>query len=223
MTKVQPTPLIEDYLIYIYILARDGISVSGAKLSRLLKVSPPTITNTVKRMVRDGFVDLSDKKEITLTETGKDFAMSILTRHMYAEWLLAESLNVSWVDSHKEAHTLEHGISNKVEEALIKKMERYTTCPHGNPLPGKESLTANWKQLKSFKEGDKIIFRRIHEFGEDTPGVLEYLQEKNILPGTKASIISIRPFDNTITIQIDSKNITLGETTSTYLYAELEK
>ena len=223
MTKIQPTPLIEDYLIYIYILIRDGISVSGAKLSRLLKVSPPTVTNTIKRMVRDGFVKISDKKEITLTKHGNDFAMSVLTRHMYAEWLLAESLNVSWVDSHKEAHTLEHGISSKVEKALINKMSKYTTCPHGNPLPGKENLTSNWQQLKSFNEGDNIIFRRIHEFGEDTPGILDYLQEKSILPGTKATIKSIRSFDNTITIEINDNKITLGETTSTYLYAEIDQ
>lgn len=220
MAKVQPTPLIEDYLIYIYILMRDDIPVSGAKLARLLKVSPPTVTNTVKRMVRDGFVNVSDKKEITLTEDGKKFAMSILTRHMYAEWLLAESLNVSWVDSHKEAHTLEHGISNKVEQALVEKMSHYNTCPHGNPLPGKEHTTENWQQLKSFQEGDQIIIRRIHEFGEDTPGLLDYLQEKNILPGTKATIKNIRPFDNTITIQVNEQNITLGDTTSTFLYAE---
>ena len=38
-------------------LERDGEPVVGARLAELLGVTPPTVTNTLKRMVRDGLVE----------------------------------------------------------------------------------------------------------------------------------------------------------------------
>ena len=45
---------IEDYLSMIYVLERDDEPVVGVHLAELLGVTPPTVTNTLKRMTRDG-------------------------------------------------------------------------------------------------------------------------------------------------------------------------
>ncbi len=54
MDKLSST--VEDYLSLIYVMERDNVPVVGAHLADLLGVSPPTGTNTLKRMVRDGLV-----------------------------------------------------------------------------------------------------------------------------------------------------------------------
>ena len=51
---------IEDYLSLLYISERDGEPVSGARLADLLGVSAPTVTNTLKRMKRDGLVEIDE-------------------------------------------------------------------------------------------------------------------------------------------------------------------
>ena len=61
-----PSPTIEDYLWMIFTLQRDGEEVIGARLAELLEVSAPTITATLKRMVRDGWVKIDGKKKIIL-------------------------------------------------------------------------------------------------------------------------------------------------------------
>ena len=45
---------IEDYLETLLILQRDGVTIVGARLAEILNVTPPTVTNTLKRMSRDG-------------------------------------------------------------------------------------------------------------------------------------------------------------------------
>ena len=54
--SIEPAKLsstIENYLSLIYILERDKEPVVGAHLAGLLGVSPPTVTNTLKSMLRD--------------------------------------------------------------------------------------------------------------------------------------------------------------------------
>ena len=50
------TPTIEDYLLVIYVMQRDGKDVIGARMAEWMGVSAPTVSTTVKRMVRDGWL-----------------------------------------------------------------------------------------------------------------------------------------------------------------------
>ena len=47
---------IENYLGIMFVLQRDGEPIVGARLAELLGVTPPTVTNTLKRMARDGLI-----------------------------------------------------------------------------------------------------------------------------------------------------------------------
>ena len=94
----KPTATIEDYLGIIYTLERDGEKVIGARLAEILHVSPPTVTVTLKRMVREGWIQIDAKKQISLTPAGKDAAHSVIRRHMLTEWLLSRVLDIPWSD-----------------------------------------------------------------------------------------------------------------------------
>ena len=75
-TEERPTPTVEDYLGVIYTLARDGQPAIGRRLAEWMEVSPPTVTATVQRMVRDGWVIMAEDKSIHLTEAGRKAAAS---------------------------------------------------------------------------------------------------------------------------------------------------
>jgi len=112
---ITPTATIEDYLGIIYTLQRDGEKVIGARLAEILEVSPPTVTATLKRMVRDGWVRMDGKKNISLTETGREAARSVIRRHMLTEWLLSRVLQIPMSELHDEAHKIEHTISPQLK------------------------------------------------------------------------------------------------------------
>src|SRR5512143_3939796 len=144
----------------MYVLERDKEPVVGVRLAQLLRVTPPTVTNTLKRMVRDGLVSM-DKNGTRLTAVGKQSARTVVRRHMLTEWMMARIL--PWSRLHSEAHNLEHAISEEVETALFEEMGHPQTCPHGNPLPGCEEAVATWLPLTQTSAGDAVVVRRIHE------------------------------------------------------------
>lgn len=210
---------IEDYLNVLFILERDGEAVVGARLAELLCVTPPTVTNTLKRMARDGLVDHDTPRGPQLTDQGRSMAKSVMRRHMLAEWMLANLL--PWSKLHEEAHKLEHAISTQVEEALIINLNSPRLCPHGNPLPGNEQEVSKWVPLTQTSEGDCVIFHRVHEFGEDNPHILAFLEENGICPGKEIDICKILPFNQTITVCIDKEEVSLGFAVARYVFVEL--
>lgn len=209
---------IEDYLLVMYVLQRDGEAVVGARLAELLSVSPPTVTNTLKRMVRDGLVRHDPGKGAQLSEQGWFMAASVMRRHMLAEWMLSGLL--PWSKLHDEAHRLEHAISPELEAALFESYHSPNTCPHGNPLPGSDDTLMPWEPLTKTEEGRTVVFRRVHEFGEDNPDVLAFLEEKGISPGRKITVMQILPFNQTITVRVGGEDVPLGFAVARYIYVE---
>ena len=208
--KQKPTPTIEDYLGVIYTLNRDGENVIGARLSELLDVSPPTVTVTLKRMIRDKWISIDKSKHIHLTPFGLEAAQSVIRRHMLTEWLLSRVLDIPWSELHAEADKLEHSISKDVENRLAATLEDPSACPHGNPMPGQESISSSWKNLNSFTKGDACIIKRIHERLEDNPETMKFLEDNLVLPENCISVLEVLPFNKTIQIEINEKSVTIG-------------
>jgi DtxR family Mn-dependent transcriptional regulator len=208
---------IEDYLSCFFNLERDGEPVVGTRLAELLGVSPPTVTNTLKRMARDGLISM-DESGTHLTEYGRNSARTVMRRHMLMEWMMAGML--PWSKLHSEAHTLEHAISNMAESALMEELNHPQTCPHGNPLPGNEDAVADWVALTQVPAGEHVTIRRIHELAEENTELLSFLEEKGVMPGRQASVAEVLDFNQTITLDVQEKPVTLGFAAAKYVYVE---
>ncbi len=220
MADERPTPTIEDYLGIIYTLERDSEPVIGARLAEWLEVSPPTVTATIKRMIRDGWVSMDRSKEIHLTPAGRTAAHSVLRRHMLAELLLARVLEVPWSQVHQEADAMEHTLSPETVERLAAKLEHPETCPHGNPFPGYEDRLAELLPLTEAKAGQRLIIRRVHESAEEQPELMAYLEQHGLLPGAEIDILQIMPFNETITLECAGETVVLGLAPAALIFAE---
>lgn len=211
---------IENYLSLMYVLERDKEPILGIRFAELLKVTPPTVTNTLKRMVRDGLITM-DKNGTRLTKAGKQSARTVMRRHMLMEWMVARML--PWSKLHQEAHNLEHATSEDVETALFEELGHPQTCPHGNPLPGYEDTVADWIPLTKTAPNDAVTIRRIHELAEYNVELMEFLEAKKIMPGTEAVVREVLPFNQTVALERQGQTITLGYAAAQYLFVELRK
>jgi DtxR family Mn-dependent transcriptional regulator len=219
-TETRPTPTIEDYLAVIYVMERDEGEVIAARLAESLEVAPPTVTVTLKRMERDGWIATKQGKNIRLTDKGCEAASSVIRRHMLTEWMLARMLKVPWSRVHSEADQIEHTISDEIEAQMRENLDDPQLCPHGNPLPGYEYVAAGWLPLTSVQPGEKIIIRRIHETAEDNHELMEFLEANGIVPGARAEVCDVLSFNQTLCLQLSEKQVTLGITTAKYIYVE---
>jgi DtxR family Mn-dependent transcriptional regulator len=211
------TPTVENYLSLLYVMERDGEPVIGARLAELIGVTPPTITNTLKRLSRDGLITM-DERGTHLTKTGRQSARTVVRRHMLTEWMMVHML--PWSKLHLEAHSLEHAISAEAEAALLEQLGHPQTCPHGNPLPGSESVAIGWVPLTQVKPGEMATVRRVHELAEADPQVMAFLEEKRVMPGVQVVMEEALPFNQTITLRVEQQAVTLGFAVARYIFVE---
>jgi DtxR family transcriptional regulator, Mn-dependent transcriptional regulator len=216
----RPTHTVEDYLMTMHVMERDYGEIIAARLAEMLNVTPATVAMTLKRMERDNWIIGTGRKAIHMTDTGRTAAYSVTRRHMLTEWLLVEILKVPLANTHDEAHGIEHALSPLLEERLSEVLGHPKVCPHGNPFPGCESVTANWLPLTELAAGQSLIIRRIHEFAEDNHEILSFITENGILPGVSAQIDEILPFNQTLSLRLKDKIITLGFPVARFIFAE---
>jgi DtxR family Mn-dependent transcriptional regulator len=217
--QVKPSQTIEDYLSLIYVIERDNEPVVGARLAELLDVTPPTVTNTLKRMVRDGLITM-EENGAHLTKTGLESAQQIVRKHMLMEWMMVRML--PWSKLHSEAHNLEHAISETAENALDDELGHPKTCPHGNPLPGYENVVKDWLSLTEITVGHEVIIRRIHELAENNAALMDFLEKKGVLINKLATVRESLPVNQTLSIEIEGLPVTLGFTVARYIFVEIK-
>src|SRR5258706_518818 len=80
-SELRATPVIESFCEMICNMAMEGGIVIGARLAEKFRVAPPTVTETLKRMLRDGLVEMDARRQVTLTERGNQLAEAVLRRH----------------------------------------------------------------------------------------------------------------------------------------------
>src|SRR5664280_813409 len=129
-------PAVEEYLETILELEESGILPMRARIVERLGVSAPAVSETVKRLEREGYLTLGSDRVMSLTESGRSYGTAIMRRHRLAERLLTDVLGVPWHQVHEQGHQMEHAISANLERHLVALLGDPATCPHGNPIPG---------------------------------------------------------------------------------------
>src|SRR5437016_13830390 len=195
-TEEPLSPTVEEYLETIYNMNMEDEVVIGARLAEKFRVAPPTVTEMLKRLVRDGYVELDNKRQVTLTEAGNQAAEAVLRRHRLTERFLVDMLGMQWHQVHEEACRLEHFISGAVEARVITTLNNPTTCPHGNPIPGSVANARSYLKdkgairLSSVGVGEVVAILCISEVVEDEEALILYLHEKRLTPGTQLTVLT---------------------------------
>lgn len=201
-------PAFEQYCETIFELHEDDLEVIQARIAERLGVSRPAVSEMVKRLESEGLVAVDDGT-ISLTEAGRLLAERVVRRHRLAERFLTDMLGLSWADAHKEAGKWEHVISEVVEDAMVRALGEPTTCPHGNPIPGAGYVAPEAVPLADVGVGSGFTVTRIPEELEFTPGLLDFLEEADVVPGRSGTITALSP-DGTATVSIQGRHVGIG-------------
>ena len=200
-------PAFEEYCEAIFELAEDDVDVIQARIADRLQVSRPAVSEMMRRLDHEGLI--STDGGIVLTERGRALAESVVRRHRLAERFLTDVLNLSWAEAHHEAGRWEHVMSTSVESAIARLLGNPTTCPHGNPIPGSDYIEPTASPLSSIDVGQPFTISRIPEELEFTPGLLEYLEASELVPGTNGTVTRVSP-DGTLTVEIAGHHVGVG-------------
>jgi DtxR family Mn-dependent transcriptional regulator len=193
----------EHYLQAIYALTAERKVLIGARLAEHLRVSAPSVTQTLQRLEREGHVrlhDLGDRKEIRLTESGMKIGEEATRKHRLIERWLQKELRLSSTEAHEAAERFEQGFTPVLLDRLYEALGRPETCPHGNPIPGSgREMDHDGRYLNEVRAGDEVAIGRITEEAEADLDLLTYLERNRVGPGTALRILAVDALSGAVT------------------------
>lgn len=211
-------PPVEEYLKVTYELEEEGVPVIRARLAERLGHSGPTVTETVRRLVHSGLLEVH-ARTLRLTAQGRAQAEAVVRRHRLAERLLADVIGLEWPKVHQEAGRWEHVISEEVEQRLVVLLDDPATCPHGNPIPGSGRPPRRLRLLSAAQPGEEVRLARITETVEVDQETLVYLDVHGFRPGTRADVRERAP-DGTLTLAVGGATLAVSPALAAQLYVD---
>ena len=112
----------EDYLEKILQISQKKDAVHAIDIAREMSFSKPSVSVAMNKLKEQGYIEINDKGEITLTDSGRVIAEKTLEKHIILTNMLV-SLGVPEEIAKEDACRMEHDISDKTWEAIKKHAE----------------------------------------------------------------------------------------------------
>ena len=200
------SPAEENYIKNIYHLQQPGGFVTTNELAATLGAKPASVTDMLKKLKTKKLLNYEPYREFNLSVAGKKAALAIVRRHRLWEYFLVEKLQFGWDEVHEVAEELEHIGSKKLIDRLDAFLNYPQTDPHGDPIPDSQGRLSNRRQ-QSLLDMPLNKTAVVSGIGRQTHEMLELLQHKQILIGTKIEVRKKFPFDNSIELKIPNKPV----------------
>ena len=175
----------QEYLESLYWLGEAGIDRTPINVARAMKVSPPSVSEMVARLDREGLVSRGPDKRISLTTQGEEVARHVVSRHRLVEAFLVKVMGVPWDDVHEEAETFEMSVTPRLEARMLEMIGESRTCPHGHPIG--EFPREPGVPLTSVPIGSTV---RILRFENEDHDLLRMFRRAGIEPGGSYTVVS---------------------------------
>jgi DtxR family Mn-dependent transcriptional regulator len=185
MAAEQATVAEEEYLQSLFWLFEAGLPMTAANLARAMQLSAPTVHEMLRRLERDGYIARGEDRAISFTESGREHAERVVSRHRMIERFLTDVVGVPWDDVHEEAEHLEHAMTPRFEAYVRASVGDAKTCPHGHPI--KVGSRIDGVPLADCEVGATVKILRLENEAED---LLHYLKAAGVEPGLDGTIES---------------------------------
>jgi DtxR family transcriptional regulator, Mn-dependent transcriptional regulator len=191
--------------------AGSGGAASTKDVAARLSVSPASVSNMFARLQEMGLVSYERYRGATLTEKGRGEALRLVRRHRLIETFLLEHLGYDWQEVHEEAERLEHAVSDEFTERLAELLGHPDHDPHGDFIPSAEGTMEvdDSFTLSRASAGQRL---RISKVRDEDAAMLDYLGDRNLVPGRWLTIREVRAIDGVVIVEDeDSEVYALGD------------
>ncbi len=214
---------IEDYLSAIYKYQDESGGIRPNIIAEKLGISNAAVTDMLRRLSKEKYVNYEKYKSITLTDKGRTYAKNMVRRHRIWEVFLNQVVGMPWDKVHDEAHRLEHSSSDELINRMEEMLEFPEYDPHGDPIPSKEGKVPKLRKnipLSLLKEGEAGKVIRVNDFDE---GFLGYIAEIGINLNEVIKMKAVRNFDKSMLIEVSGKECNISRKIAENVFVELIK
>lgn len=115
----------EDYLESMVILKEKNGYIRSVDIAEYLGVTKPSVSNAMKRLREENYIEMNRSGFITLTEKGMEIADKIYTRHKKLTDFF-KALGVDPQVAEDDACKIEHDISDETFDAICSHIDKFS-------------------------------------------------------------------------------------------------
>ncbi len=212
----------ENYLKAVLEAEAEGHQVIPAMLAHWLEVSAPAVTMALKRLKRDGLVEVGGDGIVRLTAAGRETAYHTALRHHLIERMLSEIFGMEWHEIHEEAERLEHAVSPAFEAKLKEKLGESGACPHGNAVLPVNPVERRRRGEARLSEAVEDKQYTVISLQERDPKLLLFLHDAGIGPGKTLRVKKLN-YDQTVSIELSTGECVLGRPAAEAVWLRAER
>lgn len=213
----------ENYLKAIYHLGLESEKgVSTNAIAKKIEAKASSVTDMIKKLAEKKVLAYKKYRGVTLTDAGRKRAALIVRKHRLWEVFLVEKLNFNWDEVHDVAEQLEHIKSQKLIDEIDVLLGFPTVDPHGDLIPDKDGNLHPTKKrlLSSLEKNESGICTGVHD---SSSTFLQFLDKQGIALGKQITVIAKEPFDDSLTIKIDNREMAISKKIATNLYLKTDE
>lgn len=200
----------ENYLSTIFRYSDSTNRIRTNTIAERLNISNAAVTDMMKKLSRDGYVEYERYRDVKLTEDGELYAKNIIRRHRIWELYLHRVIGLPWEKVHSEAEHLEHSSSNDLIDRLEEILDYPKFDPHGDPIPDKNGTLPkkrNSVPLSNVPLGNKARVVRVNDFDNK---FLVYLSDIGLTLKTELIVKDVFDFDKSMLIKFNESEINIS-------------
>ena len=200
----------EDYLSVIYKSADSNGVIKANQIAEKLNISGAAVTDMLRKLSKEGYVDYKRYKGIKLTKSGEDYARNMVRRHRIWEVFLHQIVGLPWDKVHNEAENLEHSSSDELIERMEEMLDYPEFDPHGDPIPdrnGKMPESNLGIPLSAVEPGNIVRVNRVPDFDSS---FLQYISKIGIELNKEITVLDALEFDHSLSIKVDKKETNIS-------------
>jgi DtxR family Mn-dependent transcriptional regulator len=217
---------IDTYLETIYFLAfpvgeygpvvKDSPALA-ARVAEMLGVSRASAGEMLKRLEADGLVERGERKEVILTDAGREAAERVIRRHRLIERLLTDFMGYTGAESHEHADALADTFTDDMIERIERRLGNPDRCPHGWPVDPAMEQAEN-RELTSLADLEPGARATIVRLAEHDGELLHWFYGEGLLPGTAVEVQAAQPAAGQVIVRVDGDERTIGERAAAGLF-----
>ncbi len=226
---------VEEYLEAIYSINEKGKQAKNSDLSKELSVSPPSVTQMIQRLAKEGLVEYEPYKGATLTGKGMALAEKVVRKHRLLERFLHDYLKLPIKKIHDEACRMEHSISDETTMALCKALNSPETSPDNMPIPECPYKVDDCEECTSIRERleqEHPLITQLSNLKPGEEGKVAYIrsgkrsgkriQDMGITPDASLKVVNSAPFEGPIEVEIRGTCVALGRGLANKIFIKVE-
>jgi DtxR family Mn-dependent transcriptional regulator len=211
------TPSVEDYVKAIYKAQLASAEVTTQQIAERVGVSAPAVSKMLRRLTALNLVAHTKYMGVQLTAAGEKIALEIVRHHRLLEQYLVQALGYTWDNVHDEAERLEHHISEEFEERIDALLGYPRTCPHGDPIPGKDGtvVAVPDRALATQIAQAPLLIQRV---SDKDAGLLRHLKTLGLLPGTAIEFLEQEPYGGSFLVRVGDEIVRVSPLAAEQIY-----